>query len=886
MRHSAFLKAGTSVLAGAVWIVLLAPQAALAQTPASLQQAELDAESDAEIVVTGSSIRGIPPVGSALIEVTRAEIEATGGNTVQDVLATIPQLQTFNTAPRPDPRPGQGPQSSGPNLRGLGPQQTLSLINGHRLVPIGTLQNLADPAIVAPAALARIEVVADGASSVYGSDAIAGVVNVITRTDIDGGEISASYGNGSRFSTANVDAVLGKRWSDGFLMGSASYNWASAINGQQLDFFNSDRRAVGGANNLSRNCADPTLRTGNVNYAFPALVPGTFNECDNGKFADIYPEQTRANFLVSGRQALSGTVEIFGDASYTVTTSNYMFGPGTPGAYTINNTNPFFRPIPGVPATSYSVTSSLAGITGRDMLPQRQRATAYNIFLGIDVDLPGGFKLTATGLGGESYIRFNADQFDPAAVTRAAAGTTLATALDPFGGRTSAAVLDQINNSELIQDGRQTLYEGQVKIDGALFALPGGDVKVAVGGVARKETFNGQNSTGEIGAAVPASLGLAGGDRTIYSAYGEMFIPLFSEANAVPGLRRLDLSISGRYDRYSDFGGTFNPKFGANWSPVDGLTLRASYGTSFHAPQLADLFGPDSRATFTPNLTGITAPANNQNIPSISLAGSNIRLDPETAKTYSFGLDVAPASVPGLRLSGTYYNIDFRNQVGFPIFALIQTDPGYQQFVYRNPSADLVRQLVGDLRTINFTPDNIPTVAQVLDLRRVNLSQILTQGIDFTASYRFGTSFGAINASITGNHTLSYKTRTTSVAPEFDQIEAGGIPTVPWGVRGVLDISARQGHRLNIAANWSSGYKNAYVTNTALNAIEAVSSYFTMDVRGSINIANDSFPSGTNLELSVDNVFDRDPPIVRSGNGIGRGNILGRVFTVGLRQKF
>ncbi len=882
MRASIHFKSGTSVIAGAVAVLMAVPQMAHAQSAAAPAD---DAEA-AEIVVTGSSIRGIPPVGSALIEVSRVDIEATGATTVQDVLATIPQLQTFNTAPRPDPRPGQGPQSAGPNLRGLGAQQTLSLINGHRLVPIGTLQNLADPAIVAPAALARIEVVADGASSVYGSDAIAGVVNVITRTDIDGGEISASYGEGERFSTANVDAVLGKRWADGFIMGSASYTWANNINGRQLDFFNSDRRAVGGANNLNRNCANPTLRTGNTNFAFPALLPGTLNECDNGRLADVYPEQTRANFLVAARQALSDTVEIFGDASYTRSTSDWLFGPGTPGAFTINNTNPFFRPIPGNTATSYTVTTSLEGITGRDVLPQQQRATAYNIFLGFDVDLPGEFKLTATGLAGESYVRFNADQFDPAAVTRAAAGTTLATALDPFGGRTSIAVLDQINNSELIQDGRQTLYEGQVKIDGALFSLPGGQVKVAVGGVARKETFNGQNSTGEINAAVPASLGLAGGDRTIYSAYGELFIPLFSDANGMPGLRRLDLSVSGRYDRYSDFGGTFNPKFGANWSPVDGLTLRGSYGTSFHAPQLADLFGPDSRATFSPNLTGITAPANMQNIPSISLAGSNIRLDPETAKTYSFGVDVAPASVPGLRLSGTYYNIDFRNQVGFPIFALIQTDPGYQQFVYRNPSAALVRQLVGDLRTLNFTTDNIPAVAQVLDLRRVNLSQILTQGIDFTASYRFSTSFGTINTSVTGNHTLSYKTRTTSVAPQFDQLATGGIPTNPWGVRGVADVLTTRGHRLTVAANWSSGYRNAYVTNTGLNAVESVSSFLTIDMRASIKIANSSFPSGTNIEFNVDNLLNQDPPEVRSGNGIGRGNLLGRVFTIGLRQRF
>jgi iron complex outermembrane receptor protein len=138
--------------------------------------------------------------------------------------------------------------------------------------------------------------------------------------------------------------------------------------------------------------------------------------------------------------------------------------------------------------------------------------------------------------------------------------------------------------------------------------------------------------------------------RTSFSGFAELFFPFFSGQNAVTGIQRLDVQVSGRYDHYSDVGGTFNPKIGANWDPIRGITLRGSFGTSFHAPSLADAgTAIDTRVIRFADYTGSTTPG----AYSIILAGGN-KLKPETAHTFSLGADIKPVSIPGLKLSLTY----------------------------------------------------------------------------------------------------------------------------------------------------------------------------------------------------------------------------------------
>ncbi|MDO9222076.1 MAG: TonB-dependent receptor plug domain-containing protein, partial [Caulobacter sp.] len=199
------LAAATLLAAGPAW--------AQAETPPAADSTTID-----ELVVTGSSIRGVPPTGSNLISVTREQIEVLGVANTPDMSATIPQLSSFNTAPQTSAGTGPGLGSFAPALRGLPATATLPLMNGRRLVGAGVQVTNPDYPLIPGLAVERIEVVADGASSIYGSDAVAGVVNFITRKRFSGVELSASYGVGDGYYGGNVGALFGRDWGTGSVL--------------------------------------------------------------------------------------------------------------------------------------------------------------------------------------------------------------------------------------------------------------------------------------------------------------------------------------------------------------------------------------------------------------------------------------------------------------------------------------------------------------------------------------------------------------------------------------------------------------------------------------------------------------------------------------------
>jgi iron complex outermembrane receptor protein len=172
-----------------------------------------------EIVVTGTLIRGASAVGAPVIELDRKDIEATGAKTSADLFATLPQMQSFNSLPTGTP--DQSEPIPRTNLRGFalsGSQATLVLLNGHRMVGAGVLQTSPDPSSIPIAAIERVEVLADGASAIYGADAVAGVVNIILRKDYDGAETHLDYGVADSYSQYSASQLLGTQWDTGSIM--------------------------------------------------------------------------------------------------------------------------------------------------------------------------------------------------------------------------------------------------------------------------------------------------------------------------------------------------------------------------------------------------------------------------------------------------------------------------------------------------------------------------------------------------------------------------------------------------------------------------------------------------------------------------------------------
>ncbi|RYD63399.1 MAG: TonB-dependent receptor, partial [Sphingomonadales bacterium] len=237
--------------------VLGLPGAAQAQSTAPSDQVEdSGGEAESEIVVTGTSIRGIPPTGSGLISVSREDARLIGAASTAELLATVPQLNSFNTAPRVS---NGGLGSFAPGLRGLPTAATLPLINGHRLISGSTQQTNPDYPFIPELAIERVEIVADGASAIYGSEAVAGVVNFITRKRVSGLEANVRYGMADDYHAFNAGAIFGHDWGSGSFVAAYQYQQNSNITGADRGYRSLDFRAAGGIDTRSAVCPDANV---------------------------------------------------------------------------------------------------------------------------------------------------------------------------------------------------------------------------------------------------------------------------------------------------------------------------------------------------------------------------------------------------------------------------------------------------------------------------------------------------------------------------------------------------------------------------------------------------------------------------------------------------
>ena len=215
-----------------------------------------------EIVITGSALRGVAPVGSNLVTVGRDEIENTGAQTVQQILKTVPSVVGLQSAGQAAYGSFDGAGTNAPTIHGLGASasnSTLILLNGHRMPVSGINHVLADPNIVAPLALERVEVLADGASSVYGSDAVAGVVNFITRRNVDGVEASLQTGVADAYGTVNAGVLAGTTWDSGSLLVSYNYSDRDNLEAVDRDYVRANQTARGGRDFTPNRCGPASI---------------------------------------------------------------------------------------------------------------------------------------------------------------------------------------------------------------------------------------------------------------------------------------------------------------------------------------------------------------------------------------------------------------------------------------------------------------------------------------------------------------------------------------------------------------------------------------------------------------------------------------------------
>ena len=861
-------------------------------SPLVAAQSEDAAAKNEQVVITGSRIRGAAAVGSNVISMDADAIAQTAPLTVGDLLKSIPQISFLgfdessfaNTTGT-----GNVARSAAVNIHGLGPQATLLLFDGHRM-PMGGLQaDLVDPSAIPTIALERVDVVPDGASAIYGSDAIAGVVNLIPRHNFDGALATAHMGFADGYTQHQASAIVGKTWQGGNAWLAIENSEHSRLSGLDRSYYQSNLTGNGGADYRLTQCNPGNILIGTTSYAIPngsvtpaSLVAGTKNRCDMTRYGDILPQQDRTSAAFRGSQAFGDQVTVWAEGVYSrraLDVNATSQGSSTVIAnIVVPKSNAFYVAPLGLSPASETIQYSFLS----DLGPIHQ--TGYNetsnIYVGADVKLPSDWKLNLTALYGRDVTDVQNMQVNAAALNPALASSNPATAFNPYGtGLNSPAMLSSAFSTIFRPYAKDTLAGGEVRADGPVFQLPGGMVRLAVGAEVERYSLDAYVERGPI--STPTFLPSAN-SRTVKSAYLEGFIPIVGTNNALSGVRRLDLSIADRQDNYSDVGSTNNPKVGLNWKPVDGLQFKGSYGKSFRAPFLTDtlLFRPGT--AITPATLPDPLSATGQST-GIRYVAGNPTLQPETAKTTSLGLSFKPTSIKGLGIDATWFSIDYDNQISSQLQnnAILQQAAIYPSVVTRNPSASQVAALLATGFAITGVLPASP--AFIVDGRPSNLGKSKIQGIDFGVNYGWSNGGNDYRVGLDGTYNITFKLAQSAAAPLVEQINTINYP-IRLRARG--NFGWTLGNLSTIAyLNYSSSYQNNTVTPA-----QTVSSWTTADIHIAYTLEDHNawWYKGLSIGLDVTNILDRKPPFVNIDGGYDsqQASAVGRMTMLSIGKKW
>ena len=854
-----------------------------AETQPSATRATVDTESLPleEIVVTGTHIRGTGAVGADVLVIDRAELEKTGLATTQDVLHSVTQSfgggaseatigsansrANFNVA-----------AGAGINLRGLGTDATLVLLNGHRVAPSGR-GTFVDLSQIPLSAVERIEVLTDGASALYGSDAIGGVVNVVLRKDFDGAEAKARFSpdTGNDFSDHSLGLVFGNSWNSGHATAIYELFERDPLHGHDRDYYRRDLTPFGGDDFRSvfsnpgtinaYTLADGTRQP--VLLGIPAgqdgrsldpadLVDGQTNRRDTQGARHILPGQKRHSLFLSAEQALAERIGAFAEVLYSKRDVEYASG-ATEVTLLVPSSNPFFvDAVGGAQSLSmwYSMIDDLGALSGTT------EAELYSAGLGVTIDVSETWQATLKGTFSKDVTLEIDETPNSPALAAALADPDPSTAFNPFGdgANTNPATIRSILGF-LRRDVEAEANSFHAKADGSLPFLLGGTSKLAVGMEYREEKI--RNTGLDFRATdepVPAEAVV--NERDLVAAFAELYLPFVSSDEARAGMHALEASIAARYEDYSDFGTTINPKVGLRWSPVPGVDVRATFSESFKAPLLEELVdSAPNRLFFTWPIDDPLSPTGVTN--ALVLRGQNPDLGPEEARTYTFGIDFEPE---GRDLSAglTWFDIEVRNKVADlsnNIFVVLEQEDVFASVITRDPDPAAVAPLFTNSRfsnTLGLAPEDVEAI---VDFRLNNISVTEVSGLDLDVRAGWETAAGYFNLGLRGSYYLKFEDALSESAPRRDLLDTVNHP-VDWRARGELSWS---GDRWGLST--FIDHVDGYVDN-ASNPQREVPSWTTVDLslRYAFGDGGGRWSEDAAFAVSVQNAFDRDPPFVNN----------------------
>lgn len=830
-----------------------------------------------KIEVTGSNIKRVDTETIAPVEIiTREDIERTGQASIADVLRNIPASVSgsFNESATNSFAPG----ATGLSLRGLGSKSTLVLINGRRTAGYGFAQNISDTFVdvnsIPSAAVERVEILKDGASALYGSDAIAGVVNIILRKDFKGAQAGVRVGRSEGKNDYRVTATggFGDLAKDRYnFFGTFDYYKRDLLLRADTEFLRtSDLRGYEGGRNFTSltgggtwqqftaagaattnyraisECAGTVLTAAQAVQAGLLAPTSTANRPDNtfcsydfaGQYA-ILPKTDRYGFLGRATFELSpsatGYVELGLNRTETFQPFQSTFFAGTTG---LTQTGAGLRPFP------FNVTFA-PGVAGNPFASNARYVGVLNDMGTRDSDITSDTMRLLAGLTYvlgkwdlDSAVGFSKNKIESMSLNRLSlSGTTTAlgittTPQPPVPVSTSSLYnADRWStNPEAVRQAMQIDFPRKAESELAyvdtkgsteIGRLPGGPVGLAVGAEFRNEKLkDSPDPRAQGGDVLGQGITATNGKRDSTAVYAELALPI---------TQQLEAQLAGRFDHYSDYGSSTNPKVGFKFRPSGSVLLRANWGKGFRAPTLPEI--SPSTATF---FTTVIDPLDGSVARISGVYAGNPDLKAEKSTSTTAGIVIEPTRDFSIGLG--YYRLDWKDIVSSPTVQSVVNGTGAGT-VIRDPETGAITTVI-----TNYT----------------NLSSVKTSGVDLDVKYTASSSIGKFTTRANLTYVDSFK-------EEGDEYAGtnGGSNTYP-RTRGILGLDwDYQGWSFTANVNYIRGYYQVflpgsyYTPSPTQNGVypERISHYRTLDLFGRYQVNKN-----ISVTASVINVEGTKPP--------------------------
>lgn len=878
---------------------LLALPLSQAQSAPKEETFELD-----DLVVTGSNIGGIEVQKNLPITVvSAADVEAQGIGSMAELISSIPfstNVEIDETATGPNDARGD---VSTINLRNLGAGRTLVLLNGRRLSAYGVTPGTPPVQFVninsiPVGAIGQVEILRDGASAIYGSDAIGGVVNMILNKDYDSTEISMRYAGGND----------GPKEFNVSFSGGTSFNEGKTKVALFLDYY--DREQLDAKNRVFAADADNTPLAPvdytpgtNWNRRSSSGPYGRFTAIDdagnsvavsgvagsNGRF--YYDPETgdrasgtgpsswynsnEGNILLPSieRYSLFSTIDhrltdlisVFGELSYYDSHSYGAFGAipissGTDGV--VVSKDNYYNP---VGTRFYGPGTANPTGTPRDVLIRNYRVTelgprsydtdadSYRAVAGLRGFIPDSSWSWETGL---LYMRGKTKQVNHGYISQSLFEQQLALstpdAYNPFGepGSNPEEAWKPFT-IDIWDEGVGTLSSIDAKAKGEVFSLPGGPVEVAFGGEYRSESMEQRNDPyGLADDVIAQSEQLdVDADREVLAGFTEVLVPIVGKANRMPGIYEVQLRGAARFEHYSRFDST-KPGVGLSYRPVEWFLLRGSYNEGFRAPTVVELYTP-AIGRRNEGIVDPLRPGEPDAVSSVSkrvLTGGNPDLKPEESKSYTYGIVLEVPGLQGLSLGVDFYHIEEKNQIdnSDPDDELTLDAELWDANQGGNP------RVIREAQTADDIAKGIPgAIIEILSTYQ-NRTLREIEGYDFFLQYRSPkTSIGQFDFSGTLTY-IDYLMTIDEDGNESQLVRNNGTPQIKASAN--LTWTYEQ-----VSISVSERYTGEFDPSAAYQPW-VIDEFWVTNV--SLGYRFDEGPlAGLRVRVGANNLFDKDPPV-------------------------